>query len=88
MDELKSLYGNEASPNSTVKTGLIISIKRSLCQRTLMHLCIHSILDEHLAVKKSCSSTPTQFDNRSKKVRVYWCTEMLENYERGASKDL
>ena len=49
---------------------------------------IHSILHEQLVVKKICS----RWINHSltiaqKKVRVDWCTEMLEKYDRVASKD-
>ena len=31
--------------------------------------------------------TPVRKNDCSKKVRVDWCKEMFENYDRGASKD-
>ena len=34
------------------------------------------------------SGKPAQCDNRSKKVRVDWCKEMLEKYDGDASKDV
>ena len=34
------------------------------------------------------SLDPAQFDNRSKKVSADWCEEMLEKYDRDASKDV
>ena len=50
---------------------------------------ILSILHEHLAVKMNCSRwMPHNLTNAQKKVRVYWCKEMLEKYENGASKDV
>ena len=48
---------------------------------------IHSILNEHLAVKKICSRwIPQNLTNAQKKVRVDYCKEMLEKYDGGASK--
>ena len=48
---------------------------------------IHSILHEHLTVKKNLFALdPTQFVNRLKKARVDWSKEMLQKYDRGASK--
>ena len=42
---------------------------------------IHSILHEHLAVKKNLT-------NAQKEVCVNWCKKMLEKYDDGASKDI
>lgn len=50
---------------------------------------IHSILHEHLAVKKICSRwIPHNLTIAQKKARVDWCKEMLKKYGRGASKDV
>ena len=50
---------------------------------------IHSILHEHLAIKEVCSRwSPHYLTNASKKVRVDWCKEMLEKYDRCVSKDV
>ena len=72
--------------------------KQPLCQRTLMPLMrepiisytsMHSVLHEHLAVKKICSRwIPHNLTIAQTKVRVHWCKEMLEKYDRGASKDV
>ena len=44
---------------------------------------IHSILHEHLTVKKNLLELDsTQFVNRSKKALVDWSKEMLQKYDR------
>lgn len=49
----------------------------------------HSILHEHLVVKKICSRwIPHNLTIAQKKARVDWCKEMLKKYNRGASKDV
>ena len=49
---------------------------------------IHSIL-QHVAVKTIYSRwIPHNLRIAQKKVRVDWCKEMLEKYNRGASKDV
>ena len=49
----------------------------------------HSILHEHLFVKKICSRwIPHNLTIAQKKVRVDWCKEMLKKYDRGASEDV
>ena len=46
---------------------------------------IHSILHEHLAVRKICSRwIPHNLANAQKMVRVDWCKEMMEKYDGGA----
>ena len=48
---------------------------------------IHSILHEHLTVKKICSLwIPHYLLNAQKKARVNWSKKMLQKYDRGASK--
>ena len=48
---------------------------------------IHSILHEHLTVKKICSRwIPHNLSIAQKKARVDWSKEMLQKYDRGASK--
>ena len=48
---------------------------------------IHSILHEHLTVKKNCSRwIPHNWSIAQKKTRVDWSKEMLQKYNRGASK--
>ena len=48
---------------------------------------IHSILHEHLCVKKICSHwIPHNLLNAQKKARADWLKEMLQKYDRGASK--
>lgn len=48
---------------------------------------IHSILHEHLAVKKVCSRwIPHNLTIAQKEARVKWCKEMLKKYNRGTSK--
>ena len=50
---------------------------------------IHSILHEHLAVKKICSRWILHnLTNAQNKVRIDWCKQMLQQYEAGASKDV
>ena len=47
---------------------------------------IHTILHEHLALKKICSRwIPHNLTIAQKKARVDWCKEMLKKYNRGAS---
>ena len=49
---------------------------------------IHSILHEHLAVKKICSRwMPHNLTNAQKNVCVDW-KEMLANYDGAATKDV
>ena len=46
---------------------------------------MHSILHEHLAVKKICSRwIPYNLTIAQRKLRDDWCTEMLEKYDRSA----
>ena len=48
---------------------------------------IHSILHEHLTVKKICSLwIPHNLAIAQKKARVDWSKEMLKKYHRGASQ--
>ena len=48
---------------------------------------IHSILHEHLTVKKICSCwIPHNLSIAQKKARVDWSKEMLQKYDLGASK--
>ena len=48
---------------------------------------IHSILHEHLTVKKICSRwIPHNLSIAQKKARDDWSKEMLQKYDRGASK--
>ena len=48
---------------------------------------IHSILHEHLTVKKIFSHwIPHNMSIAQKKARVNWLKEMLQKYDRGASK--
>ena len=48
---------------------------------------IHSILHEHLTVKKKFSRwIPHNLSIGQKKARVDWSKEMLQKYNRGASK--
>ncbi|XP_033254026.1 histone-lysine N-methyltransferase SETMAR-like [Drosophila miranda] len=50
---------------------------------------IHSILHEHLVVKKVCSRwIPHNLSLAQKKDRVNWSKEMLKKFDRGASKDV
>ena len=50
---------------------------------------IHSILHEHLAIKKVCSRwIPHNLIIAQKKARVDWCKEMLKKYDRGGPKDV
>ena len=50
---------------------------------------MHSILHEHLAVKKICSRwIPHNLTITQKQARVDWCKEMLEKFDHGASKDV
>ena len=50
---------------------------------------IHSILHAYLAIKKICSRwIPHNLIIAQKKLRVNWCKEMLEKYDRGALKDV
>ena len=50
---------------------------------------MHSILHEHLAAKKIFSRwVPHNLTNAQKSVRVDWCKEMLEKYDRDALKDV
>ena len=128
IDELKSLYGDEAPSYSTVKnwynefnrgrrslkdefregrpkTAVVpenIDAVRELIMQDrhvtyreietclgISPTSIHSILHEHLAVKKVCSRwIPHNLTIVQKKARVDWCKEMLKKYDRGASKDV
>ena len=48
---------------------------------------IHSILLEHLSIKKICSRwMPHNLSIAQKKPHVNWSKEMLQTYDRGASK--
>ena len=48
---------------------------------------IHSILHEHLTAKKICSCWTTHnLSIAQNKARVDWAKEMLQKYDRGASK--
>lgn len=48
---------------------------------------IHSILHEHLVVKKICSRwIPHKLTIAQKRTRVDWCKEMLKKFSRGGSK--
>ena len=48
---------------------------------------IHSILHEHLTVKKICSHwIPHNLSIAQKKAHVDWSKKMLQEYDRGASK--
>ena len=48
---------------------------------------IHSIFHKHLTVKKICSRwIPHNLSIAQKKARVDWSKEMLQKYDRGASK--
>ena len=48
---------------------------------------IHSILHEHLTIKKICSVwIPHNLSIAQKNARVFWAKEMLQKYDRGASK--
>ena len=48
---------------------------------------IHKILHEHLGVRKICSRwIPHNLTIAQKQSRVNWCKEMLQKYNRGASK--
>ena len=50
---------------------------------------IHSILHEHLIVKKNClRSIPHYLLIAQKKACVDWSKEMLHKYDRGASKQV
>ena len=50
---------------------------------------IHSILHEHLALKRIYSRWfPHNLTNAQKKVRGDWCKEMLETYDGGVSEDV
>lgn len=50
---------------------------------------IHTILHEHLAVKKVCSRwIPHKLTDAQKEARVVWCRQMLKKYDRGASKSV
>ena len=50
---------------------------------------IHSILHEHLAVKKICSCwMPHNLTIPQNKARVDCCKKMLAKYDRGTSKDV
>ena len=50
---------------------------------------IHSILHEQLAAKEIYSRwIPHNLTIAQKKGRIDWCKEMLEKYDRGASKDV
>lgn len=50
---------------------------------------IHKILHEHLMVRKLCARwIPHKLTDTQKKVRVGWCHEMLEKFNRGASKSV
>ena len=52
-----------------------------------MGTSIHSVLQEHLAIKNIGSHwIPHNLTNAQKKIRVVWCKEMLEKYDGGASK--
>ena len=63
-----------------------LQIEACLC---ISPTSIHSILHEHLAVKKVCSRwIPHNLTIAQKKARVDWCKEMLKKYDRGASKDV
>lgn len=47
---------------------------------------IHLILHKHLGVRKLCSRwIPHNLTDAQKKVRVKWCKEMLDRFNRGAS---
>lgn len=50
---------------------------------------VHSILHDHLAVRKVCSRwIPHNLTIAQKKARVDWCKEILKKFNRGASKDV
>lgn len=128
IDELKSLYGDEAPSYSTVKNWFnefnrgrrslndefrggrpksavvpenIDAVRELIVQDRhvtyreieaslgISTTSIHSILHEHLAVKKVCCRwIPHNLTIAQKKARVDWCKEMLKKFDRGASKDV
>lgn len=50
---------------------------------------VHSILHEHLAVKKICSRwIPHNLTITQKKERVDWCKKTMKKFHHGASKDV
>lgn len=50
---------------------------------------VHSILHEHLVVKKVCSRwIPHNLTMAQKAARVNWCKEMLKKFHSGTSKDV
>lgn len=50
---------------------------------------IHTILHDHLAVKKICSRwIPHNLTNAEKKARVDWCKKMIKKYNSGASNEV
>ena len=50
---------------------------------------IHKILHDHLAVRKVCSRwIPHNLTKTQKDARVDWCKQMLNKFNRGASKDV
>lgn len=50
---------------------------------------IHTILHEHLAVKKVCCRwIPHNLTNAHKEARVDWCRKMIEKFNAGASKEV
>ena len=57
---------------------------------TTLGISIHSIVHKHFktAKKRLFALDSTQFVNRSKKARVDWSKEMLQKYDRGASKNV
>ena len=60
--------------------------KKGLC-RGISGASIHSILHEHLTVKKICSRwKPHNLSIAQQKTRVDWLKEMLQKHDRGASK--
>lgn len=50
---------------------------------------IHTILHDHLVVKKICSRwIPHNLTNAEKKARVDWCKKMIKKYNSGASNEV
>lgn len=50
---------------------------------------VHTILHEHLAVRKLCSRwIPHNLTIPQKKARVDWCKQMLKKFHKGTSKDV
>lgn len=96
VDQLTSTFGDEALHRATVfrwfaefSRGRHVTYREIEASLGISSTSVHSILHEHLVIKKICSRwIPHNLTIAQKKGRVKWYTEILKKYDHGTSKDV